>query len=182
MTLVRLLARPALASMFVVGGYNAFRNAESMAARAQPVTDKIVPTAKKLAPQAPIPDDAKTLVKANGIAQVVGGLLLATGKFPRLSANILAVTLVPTTMAGHRYWEETDPHTRANQKIHFLKNVSMFGGLLLAGVDTEGKPGLAWRVRHTARAAKREAKHATHAAKRETKLAAKSGRSQLPHL
>ena len=35
---------------------------------------------------------------------------------------------------------------RPAQKIQFLKNLSMLGGLLLATVDTEGKPGLAWRA------------------------------------
>jgi putative oxidoreductase len=174
MTLVRLLARPMLASMFVVGGVNAFRNADKMAAKAEPVTEKIVPKAKRAVPQAPIPTDTETLVKANAAAQVAGGVLLATGKAPRVSANVLAATLVPTTLAGHRFWEEADPTVKANQKVHFFKNVSMLGGLLLAGVDTEGKPGVAWRVRHGARAARREAKHARKAAKRE-------GKRALPH-
>lgn len=40
-------------------------------------------------------------------------------------------------MAGHRYWEETDPGARANQRIHFLKNVSMTGGLLMATLDRD---------------------------------------------
>ncbi|MGH3317332.1 MAG: DoxX family protein, partial [Nocardioidaceae bacterium] len=59
------------------------------------------------------------------------------------------------------------------------KNVSMLGGLLLAGVDTEGKPGIAWRVKHGAKAARREAKHAKRAAKRETKRAGASAKSLL---
>ena len=33
---------------------------------------------------------------------------------------------------------------------HFFKNVSMLGGLLIAAVDTEGKPGLAWRAKNAA--------------------------------
>jgi putative oxidoreductase len=172
MTLVRLLARPMLASMFVVGGVNAYKNAAQMAPKAKPVFDRVVPAAQKAVPQAPIPSDAESLVKANAVAQVAGGLLLATGKAPRLSANVLAVTLVPTTLAGHRYWEETDPAAKANQKVHFFKNVSMLGGLLLAAVDTEGKPGVAWRTRRTARDVRREARHLRATARREAKLAA----------
>jgi putative oxidoreductase len=179
MTLVRLLARPMLASMFVVGGVDAFRNAARMAAKAEPVTEKIIPPAKRAVPQAPIPTDPETLVKANAAAQVAGGLLLATGKAPRTSANLLAATLVPTTLAGHRFWEETDRTAKANQKVHFFKNLSMLGGLLLAGVDTEGRPGVAWRVRHGAKAARREAKHARKAAKREGKRAGASAKSVL---
>jgi putative oxidoreductase len=54
-------------------------------------------------------------------------------------------------VAGHRFWEETDPAAKANQTIHFLKNVSLMGGLLLAAVDTAGKPSVAWRVRRQAK-------------------------------
>lgn len=177
MTVVRVLARPMLASMFVVGGVNAFKNADKMAPKAKPVYDKVIPAAQKLVPQAPLPDDTTTLVKANAVAQVAGGLLLATGKAPRLSANVLAVSLVPTTLSGHRFWEETDAAAKANQKVHFFKNVSMLGGLLLAGVDTEGRPGLAWRVKHGAKQARREAKHAKRTAKREAKRAGTSAKS-----
>lgn len=182
MTLVRLLARPALASMFVIGGVNAYRNADKMKSKAEPVTQRLIPMVKRLAPQLSIPEDTTTWVKANAAMHVGAGLLLATGKLPRLSANVLAVSMVPTTLAGHRYWEQTDDHAKANQKVHFFKNVSVIGGLLLAGVDTEGKPGLAWRVKHTAATAKREAKHARKAARREAKLAAKAARAEVPFL
>ncbi len=170
MTVTRLIARPMLASMFVVGGLNALRNSEASAARAKPVTDRIVPLAQKAVPQVPIPSDPKTLVRINGAAQVVAGLALATGRAPRLSATVLAATLVPTTAAGHRFWEESDPAARGNQRIHFFKNVSMLGGLLLAGVDTDGKPGVAWRARRAARDVRREARHLAKDARHEAKL------------
>lgn len=174
MTLIRLLARPMLASMFVVGGVNALRNAEQHAQRAKPVTDRFLETVDRMAPNAPIPHDAKTLVRINGATQVLGGLALATGRAPRLAAMALAATLVPTTAAGHRYWEESDPTTRANQKTQFVKNVSMMGGLLLAAVDTEGRPGVAWRAKHAAGGVRREAKHLRREAKAQARLAAKS--------
>lgn len=174
MTVTRLIARPMLASMFVIGGVNALKDTEAAANRAKPVTDRVVPAVRKMAPNLPIPSDPKTLVKANAVAQVAAGLTLATGKAPRLSAFTLAATLVPTTAAGHRYWEESDPATRANQKIHFFKNVSALGGLLLAGVDTAGKPGVAWRAKHAATDVRREARHIRKAAKREAKRARKS--------
>jgi hypothetical protein len=47
----------------------------------------------------------------------------------------------------------------------------MLGGLLLAGVDTEGKPGVAWRARHAATDVRREARHLAKGARREAKLA-----------
>ena len=171
MTVTRLLARPMLASMFVVGGINSLKNAEAMGPAAQPVADKFVPLVQKAVPQAPIPTDPVTLVRLNAVAHIVAGAALATGRAPRLSATVLAASLVPTTMAGHRFWEESDPAAKSNQKVHFFKNVSMMGGLLLAGVDTEGKPGLAWRARRAAKDTKREAGHLAKLARREAKLA-----------
>ena len=171
MTVTRLLARPMLASMFVVGGVNALKNADALAARAQPVADKVVPMVRRLAPQAPIPTNTTTLVRLNAGVQILAGAALATGHAPRLASTLLAGTLVPTTLAGHRFWEETDPAAKGNQRVHFFKNVSMFGGLLLAGVDTDGKPGVAWRARHAATDVRREARHLAKDARREAKLA-----------
>lgn len=177
MTLTRLIARPMLASMFVAGGINSLKNTEMMAQRAKPVTDKFVPMAQKAVPSAPIPTDPKTLVRINAGVHILAGLALATGRAPRLSSLALAATMLPTTVAGHPFWEESDPAAKANQRVHFFKNVSMVGGLLLASVDTEGRPGVAWRVRHAATDARREAGHLRKTARREASLAAKSVRS-----
>ncbi|HEY1134446.1 MAG TPA: DoxX family protein [Nocardioides sp.] len=169
MTVTRLIARPLLASMFVVGGINAFRNADALAPKAAKVTDKVVPKAQQAG--VPVPADPVTLVRANAAVHVLAAAALATGRAPRASAIVLAATLAPTTVAGHPFWQETDPAAKGNQQVHFFKNVSMLGGLLLAAVDTDGKPGLAWRARRAAKDARREAKHVTAAAKREAKLA-----------
>jgi uncharacterized membrane protein YphA (DoxX/SURF4 family) len=171
MTITRLIARPMLASVFVVGGVNALRNAEAQAAKAKPVADRIVPLAQKAAPGAPVPTDTVTLVRINAVAQLGAAAALATGRAPRLAASVLAASLVPTTLAGHRFWEESDKTARNQQRIHFVKNVSVLGGLLLAGADTEGKPGVAWRARRAAADARREGRRLAHDARREAKLA-----------
>ena len=171
MTVSRLIARPMLASMFLVGGANALRNADKLAVRARPVTDRLVPLIAKAAPQLPLPSDPVTLVRLNGAVQVGAGLALATGRAPRLSAAVLAATLVPTTAAGHRFWEEPDPTAKTQQRNHFFKNVSMLGGLLIAAGDTDGKPGVAWRTKRAAKDARREARHFARSARREAALA-----------
>ncbi|GAA4733290.1 DoxX family membrane protein [Nocardioides endophyticus] len=169
MTVSRLIARPMLASIFVVGAATALKNASASAAKAAPVTDKVVPLAKKAG--VPIPENPETLVKINAGVQIAAGLALATGRAPRLSAAVLAASLIPTTAAGHRFWEVQDPAQRTQQKLHFFKNVSVVGGLIIAAGDTEGKPGVAWRARHGVRDARREAKRLAHDARREAKLA-----------
>ena len=155
MTLVRRLARPMLSSMFISGGINTLRSVDDHVGMAEPEIDKLHPVVDKATDPLPFNLNDRQMVQLNGVVQLAGGLLLATGRMPRLAALALAASLVPTTWAGHRFWEESDPTQKANQQIHFFKNVSMLGGLLLASVDTEGKPSVAWR-------AKRAARHAGH--------------------
>jgi putative oxidoreductase len=174
MTAIRLLARPMLASAFVAGGVSALKNAPALAIKAKPVVDRIRPTLEKAAPQVKLPDDTVTLVRVNAGVQILAAVALARGRAPRLSSTVLAASLLPTTVAGHQFWNETDPEARANQKVHFFKNLSMLGGLVLASVDTEGRPGVAWRARHVASGARREARHVAKQAKLEARLAAKS--------
>ena len=121
-----------LASMFVMGGVSALRNPDQHVKMAGPVTEKLSDAADEATPDDTASPDEKQLVQINGAVQVVAGLALATGRLPRLAALLLAGSLGPTTYAGHRFWEETDKTQRANQQIHFFKNVSMLGGLLLA--------------------------------------------------
>jgi len=150
--LIRRIARPMLATMFIAGGIDSLRNPAGKAQAAAPLLNK---GAEALPDQLTdnVPTDPDTLVKVNGAVQVGGGLLLASGKMPRLASLALAGSLVPTTFAGHPFWEESDPDAKAAQKIHFLKNVSLLGGLLIAAVDTEGKPSVGWRSRRAAKRA-----------------------------
>ena len=171
MTVSRMIARPMLASMFVVGGVNALRNAPALAHKAGPVADKLLPLVHKAAPALPIPEDPVTQVRVNAVVQIGAAAALATGRAPRLSSAVLAASLVPTTLAGHRFWEAPDKETRAQQQLHFFKNVSMLGGLIIATGDTNGKPGIAWRARRAAKDARREARHLAQTARQEAKLA-----------
>jgi uncharacterized membrane protein YphA (DoxX/SURF4 family) len=171
MTLIRLVARPMLASMFVVGGIDALLHASGKVPTAEKVTEQVPTIADKIAPGLPVPTDPATLVRINGGAQVLAGLTLATGRMPRLSALVLAASLAPTTYAGHPFWEEQDAGARAAQRVQFFKNISMMGGLLLAGVDTAGKPGVAWRARRAARDVRRETRHLAKQARTEARLA-----------
>ena len=41
----------------------------------------------------------------------------------------------PTTLAAHRFWEAADAEERMQKRIHFAKNLSILGGLLLSAVD-----------------------------------------------
>jgi putative oxidoreductase len=140
MTMLRAVARPMLASMFALGGARALKDAESQAVKAKPVTDRIVPMLQGAAPSLPIPSNPATWVRIHGAVNIVGAGMLATGRLPRVAALVLAAGLGPATVADHPFWRESDPQARAAHRVHFFKNVSMAGGLLLAAVDRPRRP------------------------------------------
>ena len=144
MSISRRIARPLLASMFIAGGLDAIQSPESKVKAAAAVTEPL----KTRFPA--LPEDNATLVRLNGMVQVGAGGLLAIGKFRRLASWALVASVIPTTYAGHRFWEEVDDETRAQQRVHFLKNLGLLGGLILAATDTEGAPSLGWRARRRA--------------------------------
>ncbi len=165
MHLIRTAARAMLASMFIYGGIDQVRNARSYTSVAADVTGPVSDAVEQL------PDDTEQLVRANGAVQVGAGLALATGTFARPAALALAGTLIPTTAAGHRFWEADEEATRTQQTIHFLKNVSMLGGLVIAALDTEGKPSAAWRAQHAVEHANTLAEHRREVAGLQAELA-----------
>jgi uncharacterized membrane protein YphA (DoxX/SURF4 family) len=116
---------------------------------ARPIVEKVAELADKQLP-VQVPRDVEQWVRINAGVMVGAGALLGLGKLPRLSALALAGSLVPTTAAGHRFWEHDDHATRKQQQIHFFKNAGLLGALLLASVDTEGKPSVGWRARRAA--------------------------------
>jgi putative oxidoreductase len=172
MVVLRAVARPMLASIFIVQGLDTFLHPDKVAGRAEPV---VAPLRERFPA---LPAKTEDAVRINGAVQMVAGSLLALGRFPRLSALALAATLVPTTAAGHRFWEEEDPATKAQQRIHFLKNLSMLGGLLIAVGDTEGQPSIAWRTRAATQTARKETARTTRRAQFEAARTARSAQQQ----
>ena len=71
MTVSRMIARPMLASIFVVGATTALKSTSGPAAKADPVTSRLVPLARKAG--IPLPEDPETLVKLNAGVQIGAG-------------------------------------------------------------------------------------------------------------
>ena len=139
MKLVRYLARPMISAVFLTGGFETLRHPHPRAETAHPVLNRV----RKLTERYPaLPQDPVTLVRINAAVQVGAGAMLATGRLPRLSAAVLAASIVPTSLGGHRFWEHDDPAQRVNHRVHFLKNAAIAGGLLFAAgsADSAGSP------------------------------------------
>jgi putative oxidoreductase len=64
------------------------------------------------------------------LLELVGGITVATGYGARPGAVALLVFLLSATLIFHGFWAVHGPD-RQMQMIHFMKNLSIMGGLLL---------------------------------------------------
>jgi uncharacterized membrane protein YphA (DoxX/SURF4 family) len=147
--LIRRIARPLLSVAFIGQGVEALRNPKPAADAARPALDGMRQLPDPIG--ANVPSDAETFARVNAAVQIGGGLLLATGKMPRLASAALAFTVIPGSLSGHMFWNEADPQRKADERRAFMTDLSLLGGLIIAAVDTEGKPSLGWRGRRAAR-------------------------------
>jgi putative oxidoreductase len=124
---LRPAARLLTGSTYVVLGYSALqepgRGAEEAATFMAAIRKEV-----------PLPVTDEQVVRVNGAVMGACGLLLAIGKAPRISALILAVSMIPTTLAAHRFWTVKDPAVSKQQQVEFHKNMAMIGGLLFAAL------------------------------------------------
>ncbi|MDT5149412.1 MAG: hypothetical protein QOI01_1145 [Mycobacterium sp.] len=147
--LIRRIARPMLAATFITRGVDAVRSPKPAADAARPTLEGL---SKLPAPVGPnVPTNPETVAKVTAGVQIGAGLLLAAGRLPRLSSAALAVSVVPGSLGGHAFWNETDPARKAAERRALITDVGLIGGLIIASVDTEGKPSLGWRGRRAAR-------------------------------
>jgi putative oxidoreductase len=71
------------------------------------------------------------LVPLSGIMAIAGGLSIAFGYHARLGAGLLIAFLIPVTLLMHQFWNVADPMMANMQRVMFMKNVSILGGLML---------------------------------------------------
>jgi putative oxidoreductase len=161
----RRIARPLLAAVFVGSGVDALRNPEP---RAKKAAGMVTAAAERFG----TPADPLLAVRANAGVHIAAGLGLGTGAAPRTSALVLAGSLVPTTLAGHAFWEYPKEEQEF-QRTQFLKNLGLLAGLLLT-VDVP------YAQERAVRKAKRARKAEAAAAGREkaSKAAEKQARAE----
>jgi uncharacterized membrane protein YphA (DoxX/SURF4 family) len=146
--LIRRIARPMLSAVFISRGIDALRSPKPAADAARPTLEGLSKLPDPVGTN--VPSNAETVARVNAAVQIGGGLLLATGRLPRVASAALALTVVPGSLGGHTFWNESDPQRKADERRAFLTDVSLIGGLIIAAVDTEGKPSLGWRGRRAA--------------------------------
>ena len=174
MSFVRTLARPMLASSFVVAGLDKLKNADDTATQLSPLL-------QKAAASLPFQADEKMLARVIGGTQVGAGVLFGLGKFSRLSASLLTVISLLNTFVEWRSADISTKEGRQARRNQLLKNISLSGGALLASVDTAGKPGLAWRAEHLAADARKTAAGARKTTGQKLHKADKAVRRAVDH-
>jgi putative oxidoreductase len=114
--LLRLVARATLSAIFISSGVDLIQNPVGRTKRAADALPGL--------PELPM------IGRVHGATMLAAGTTMAIGILPSLSAGVLAASLIPNTYVGHPFWKEEDPGARRGQQIQFLKNVSLFGGLI----------------------------------------------------
>lgn len=151
MSIVRAFARPMLASSFILSGLDRLRHVDQTAKQLSPVLSP-------LSAALPVAASEKTLARALAGTQIGAGVLLATGKFARPAAVVLALTAGLNAVAEYRSADTATKETRTHRRNQLTKNIGLVGGALLASVDTAGRPGLAWRAEKLVESGKKTAK------------------------
>jgi putative oxidoreductase len=158
MSPIRRVARPLLASAFLTGGLSALRQPGPRV--------EMVRSAGLSSPE--------KLVRANAAVDLAAGFALATNRVPRLSALVLAGSIIPTTVVGHAFWSEKDKAVRKQQQTQFIKNLGVLGGLLLAVLDTGGRESVPHATGRLSRQARKDVAKAAGNAQKKAARAQKS--------
>ena len=146
--LIRRIARPLLSAAFIGQGVETLRNPAVSLDATEPTVAALRQLPEPYGDK--VPSNPETAARINAAVQVAGGVLLATGKMPRVASAALALTVIPGSLGGHLFWTESDPQRKAQKRRDLLTDLSLLGGLLIAAADTAGKPSLGWRGRQAA--------------------------------
>jgi uncharacterized membrane protein YphA (DoxX/SURF4 family) len=146
--LIRRIARPLLSAAFIGQGVETLRNPAVSLDAAEPTVAALRQLPEPYGEK--VPSNPETAARINAAVQVAGGVLLATGKMPRVASAALAFTVIPGSLGGHLFWTESDPERKSQKRRDLLTDLSLLGGLIIAAADTAGKPSLGWRGRQAA--------------------------------
>ena len=117
-----LVARVLLMSVFLVAGWTKLTNYRATVAYMAGLS---------------VPLPAMATVVAIAIELFVGTLILI-GICTRPLALVVMVFTLSAALSGHRYWKMTGIE-RADMQMHFFKNMSIAGGLLLLALTGPGR-------------------------------------------
>ncbi|MDM7832449.1 DoxX family membrane protein [Cellulomonas edaphi] len=145
--LLRRIARPMFATWFISEGLDVVRHPAAHAADAR---GALAMLQRRVSVDVPVLSERQltTAVQAHGVAIAAAGALLALGRAPRTAALALAVLTAPLIAVNlpDKTADGRDPLLRRARRERLVRALAFTGGAVLAGVDLEGRPGVAWRI------------------------------------
>ncbi|MEX3598772.1 DoxX family protein [Kocuria carniphila] len=178
MSIVRRLARPLLATGYVVGGVEAFRNSSAAAEKLDPVLKQV----EQVLPQVrPVTANRAQVAQGIAAAQVLAASALALSKLPRLSASVLLGTTAINTYVQYQSADTSTKEAKSNRRNNVFKNLSLVGAVMIASVDTSGNPSLAWRASHLADDVRKNAAKVSKDTKKKFAQAEKAVQDAVSH-
>ncbi len=122
---VALVGRILLAVIFLISAYGKLANSAGTLAYMQGHA---------------VPGGQSALVLAI-VFELGGAVLLLLGLWARLGAALLFIFLIPTTVYFHHFWG-LPADAAAAQRVQFLKNLAIMGGLLMVLASGPGRISL----------------------------------------
>ncbi|MCT1802647.1 DoxX family protein [Kocuria carniphila] len=178
MSIVRRLARPLLATGYVAGGVEAFRNSSAAAEKLDPVLKQV----EQVLPQVrPVTANRAQVAQGIAAAQVLAASALALSKLPRLSASVLLGTTAINTYVQYQSSDTSTKEAKSNRRNNVFKNLSLVGAVMIASVDTSGNPSLAWRASHLADDVRKNAAKVSKDTKKKFAQAEKAVQDAVSH-
>jgi len=139
MNFIRTLARPLLASVFIVDALDALRDPDAHAAKLQPL-DGAIDKASEVVPA--VPSNRRSLVRIHAGLTLGAGVLFSLGKAPRTSATVLALVSAPAAVIANPVRTKEQ---REKNLSTLLGKAAAIAGLTFAATDRKGAPSLGWR-------------------------------------
>jgi putative oxidoreductase len=123
--LVLLAGRILLGGIFVLSGWGKLMGLSAFAA-----------TLEKNGVPAP-----QVLAVVGAAVEFFGGLAVVLGLRPQLAALLLIAFVIVATLVSHRFWD-FEGAAAATQRLQFMKNCAIAGGLLLLSAAGGGRLSL----------------------------------------
>lgn len=132
MHIIFVVGRVLLVLIFIISGAEKLLDISGTAA----MIDKVVTVPAALSGFATQLKDitgqsvSQLLAILTGVVELVGGLLIAFNIGTRGAAFVLVLFTIAATLLFHDFWNMTGS-ARADNMVHFMKNITALGGLLV---------------------------------------------------
>lgn len=143
MNIFRLIARPLMASPFIVDGWTAITRPEEHVAKIKEsgLLTENLPVVGTLTD-----DHLRMGTRIMGAVSVASGVALSVGRLPRLSAGALAIMSIPTALVNAPVWNEKTPKGRKDKAAELRIRTALTGAMIVAAFDRQGKPSSLWQL------------------------------------